>query len=258
MLGSVISHWSRGVIIVAAALWASVSWSHGGEEGPVALEPDITTVSAGAISFSFQLVETEKNRLLSDRELDLVHEKKLHFLIYDPALVEFRHVHPEFVAGKWFVDFSLAANGNYWLWAQGTLGGNEFSAPTRLAVTGGAVASPAPPSLGDLRANSDGLSKVTLDKVKLRAGKMAMIKMTFSRTDGSTPLLTDYLGASAHVVAVPSDGDSLIHVHPMAGSKPNEGILHTTFPLAGDYRLWVQFVDGGVLRIVPLSVKVAK
>ena len=46
------------------------------------------------------------------------------------------------------------------------------------------------------------------------------------------------------------------HVHPMTSPEPNEGILHTTFPAAGDYRLWIQFKDGGELKVVPLSVTV--
>lgn len=85
---------------------------------------------------------------------------------------------------------------------------------------------------------------------------MAMLTLTFNRTDGTKPDIQPYLGAFAHVILVPEDADSLLHVHPMQGATPNEGIFHTSFPDQGDYRLWVQFLDGGVLRTVPLSVTV--
>jgi hypothetical protein len=42
----------------------------------------------------------------------------------------------------------------------------------------------------------------------------------------------------------------------MEGSA-NPAMIHVVFPEAGDYRLWVQFMDGGVLRTVPLSVTVS-
>jgi hypothetical protein len=60
----------------------------------------------------------------------------------------------------------------------------------------------------------------------------------------------------AHVVAVPSDGTWLLHVHPMDHGVPNQLMLHMEFPLAGDYRIWIQVVNGGALRVIPLSVTV--
>lgn len=97
------------------------------------------------------------------------------------------------------------------------------------------------PNLTDVRSGVDGASKVVLSNVTLKAGRMATIDMTSLRTDGATPKITPYLGALAHVVATPDDGDSLIHVHPMNGTKPNEGMLHVTFPAKGFYRLWISF-----------------
>ena len=49
---------------------------------------------------------------------------------------------------------------------------------------------------------------------------------------------------------------SQYHVHPMEGSDANSGMLHATFPSAGDYRVWIQLIDHGVLKTIPLSVTV--
>lgn len=81
-----------------------------------------------------------------------------------------------------------------------------------------------------------------------------MLGLKFDRTDGSSVDITPYLGALAHIVAAPEDGDSLIHVHPMNGAKPDEGMLHVTFPAPGNYRIWIQYNDSGILRTIPLVV----
>ena len=62
------------------------------------------------------------------------------------------------------------------------------------------------------------------------------------------------------MVGVISDGDALIHVHPMdmGDDDPSKIMVHFAFPAAGMYRLWVQFIDHGDLKTVPLAVKVAE
>lgn len=235
------------------------SWSHGQKEPRVAIEADMAVAQAGVIKYSFQLVDTERNKVLEDSDLKISHEKKLHMLAYDPSLREFQHIHPEFDGKTWVAEVSLSVNGEYWIWLQGELesDGEEFSSSERLVIQGGQAAWPMPPILGDQRQNIDGNSRAELSQGRLVAGRSAMLNVTFSRTDGSSPELSPYLGAFAHIVVVPEDGDSLIHVHPMAGNKQNQGMIHATFPRAGDYRVWVQFMDGGILRIVPLSIRVA-
>ncbi len=228
------------------------------DESRVALEPEIVTAQAGKVLYQFQLVDTKTNALVTDNALNITHEKKLHFLAYDPALKEFQHVHPEFDGKLWNVELNFSVNGEYWVWAQGELASDreEFSSSNRIKVAGGTLAWPMPPVLGDIRMGTSENSKVELSNKKLIAGKMSMLMVKFSRTDGSAPQIETYLGAFAHIVAVPDDGDSLIHVHPMADSDPNQGMIHATFPRPGDYRIWIQFIDGGNLKVIPLSVKV--
>lgn len=236
-------------------------YAHGDGEGPVSIELETASVQAGKTTLSFQLVDNVKNKVIVESELSVSHEKKLHMLIYDPSLGQFQHVHPEFKAnsnGLWQVEVSFSVNGNYWVWAQGvtTSDGNEFSANSRLNVTGGSAALPAPPVFTDIRKGEDRGSFVEFAKVPLKAGVSAQVGMSFSRKDGSKPQITPYLGAIAHVVSTPTDGDSLIHVHPM--DHGGTAMIHVEFPEAGFYRLWVQFIDGGILRTVPLSVEVRK
>jgi hypothetical protein len=214
------------------------------------------TVEAGQIEYAFQLMDHVSHRELSDQDLNVTHEKILHMLVYDASLNEFQHVHPEFSGGKWSVPLEFQVNGRYWIWMQGELkDGGEFTVSTELAVENGRPEWPAP-ALTELRSATNGVSVASMSGNVLRAGRMAMLDVTFTRQDGSPAQIEPYLGAFAHVVAVPESGDELLHVHPMSGGKPNQGMLHVTFPKAGMYRLWVQFIDAGVLKVVPLAVRV--
>lgn len=163
----------------------------------VELRPSVDMAQAGTVDYSFDLIDTNTGKPVSNSMLAIDMEKNLHMIVYDPSLKEFQHVHPEFDGKTWKVQMNFTVNGHYWVWAQGKL------------------------------------------------------------KKGSVEFLTPYLGAFAHVVAVPSAGDSLQHVHAMDISS-DEGMLHTTFPAAGEYRLWIQFVDGGTLKVIPLSVVVTK
>ncbi len=218
------------------------------------------SVGAGRVQLQFQLIDTEKRRALTPAELDVVHEKKLHVFAFDPAMKEFRHEHPEFNGTAWVLETTLAVNAKYWLWAQGQISddGEEFAAKDRFTVTGGSPENPVPPFLGVVRSGANGNSVATLVYTRLRAGRPASVSVRFSRNDGTVPALTPWLGAPAHVMAFTSDGDSMLHVHPMDHGTPNELMLHVTFKWVGEYRLWVQYIDGGTLRTVPLSVHVER
>jgi hypothetical protein len=246
-------------IFLLAFLLSGVASSHPGEARVEIEQEKSAIIQAGQIEFVFQIVDTKLNHTVSDQDLNISHEKKLHMLIYDQSLQEFTHVHPEFTAGKWSVSIDLNVNGKYLVWAQGELAadGVEFSALSQIEVVQGKPAWPLPPVLSEKRSGTSNNSIVSLDSSKLRAGKMAMLDLTFSRADGTTPKITPYLGALAHVVATAQgDIDTLIHVHPMDGNQPNKGMLHVTFPNSGNYRLWVQFIDNGQLVTVPLVVNV--
>jgi len=214
-----------------------------------------SNISAGATHIGFDLIDTSVGKNLTPTDLNVTHTKELHLIAYDPSLQEFQHVHPDFDGQSWSVDLNFAVDGNYFVWAQGELssGSVDFNALTRIDVSGGQPALPAP-NLTDARTGSDGLSVATLSSDSLHVGQMAMLMLTFARSDGTSAQITPYLGAFAHVIATPEDGSTLTHVHPMDGSAPNEGMLHLEFPTAGPYRLWVQFIDGGVIRTIALSV----
>lgn len=247
------------VLAIALSLVTSFSWAHGEGESRISIEAEAQgTYNAGTIPYSFQLFDAQVNKPLSDQDLVETNTKILHFIAYDSSRNEFNHVHPAFDGKAWNVELSLPRNGKYFFWAQGQLkDGTEFSTFVNAQITNGKPELIINP-LKDVRSATDRATTVTLGKAKLKAGVLAMIDFKVTRDDGQAVHLSPYLGALAHVIAVSPDGDELIHVHPMAGNEPNTGMIHASFPAAGDYRIWVQLIDRGELKIIPLSVIVAK
>ncbi|MFZ3231521.1 MAG: hypothetical protein WA160_15040 [Pseudobdellovibrio sp.] len=248
------------LFMILTIITASLStWAHGDGESRISIEPENQGTSiAGTFKYSFQLYDDSTRLPLGDKDLIESHTKILHMLAYDSSRNEFNHVHPTFDGKVWSTDLNFLSNGNYFVWAQGTLtDGTEFSTLVKAQIINGSPALPVMPLTESLMA-TDQHTTLELDKTKIKAGIAAMINYKVSRDDGTKPLITSYLGALAHIVAVSPDGDELIHVHPMAGGTPDSGMIHVTFPIEGDYRIWIQLIDQGVLKTIPLAITVLK
>lgn len=246
-------------ILFTLLFFGLISFADVGHGVRVEIRPELQVpIIAGEVAFAFKLFDNEQSKELTDQDLNESHTKKLHFIMYDAALKEFKHLHPSFENSTWQVTINLPKNGQYSIWTQGELiDGTEFSSSTKAQVINGQTENQKLP-LGDIRAGADKQTELNLVKTKIKAGKMVMLDFQVSRNDGMDPIMTPYLGALAHVIATPSAGNELIHVHPMSGNTPNTGMIHATFPKEGEYRLWVQFNDRDELKTIPLSVIVYK
>ena len=244
---------------VLVSITGQFALAHPGEEARVIIESESqVSYQAGSFEYAFQLIDTTVNKIVTVDDLLENQTKKLHMIVYDPSLKEFTHVHPAFDGKIWKVNLNLPVNGNYFVWAQGELSDKiEFSALTRAQVINGKSEN-TPIPLADVRKVTVGKTTIELAKTKLKVGKMAMLDFKISREDGQKPVMAPYLGALAHVIATPADGDQLIHVHAQATNQPNSGMLHVTFPVEGQFRLWVQFIEHEELVVMPLSVIVTK
>ena len=244
------------------AICASVSslWAHEEDVNGRVLIKNLSSnnFGVGKTGFSFQLWDKIEKKEVTDKSLNVVHEKILHLFIFDKGLGEFQHLHPEYIENKWIVEATFSKNGDYLIWVQGQLHDDllDFVSKHPIVVAGGSTANNVPPVMSDLREGEDGLSHIQMTSVRFVKNVVAQPNINFSRTDGTSPSLENYLGAKAHVVVTPLDASALIHTHPMDHGISNQLMLHMTFPQAGFYRLWIQFVDAGQLRVIPLSVQV--
>lgn len=214
------------------------------------------TINAGKSEVSFNLFDSKRNKNVTDSDLEVVHEKKIHMLVFDKSLTQFFHIHPEFKTSNWKVNADIPTNGKYHIYIEGkqkTSG--EFTAHDVIQVQKGKPELPAPNNVTPQKSGASGESIVTLSGDTFSTAQDSHIRLTFSRTDGQRPKITNYLGAKAHVVVTPLDGSELLHVHPMEEGSDIALGLHTRFKKAGDYRMWIEFIDQGVKRTVPLWIR---
>ena len=221
--------------------------------------------ASGASAILFKLMDTKIGKMLSGADLMVSNEKKLHFIAFDPSLTEFQHIHPVYqegangTEGEWSVESSFEVNGSYLLFAEGKLASDNVdflsASPLRITVTGGRPANPSSSDLKETYVATVGTSRVALSQVMLMPGEAQELSITFSRTDGSQPQLSDYLGAKAHLIVTPFDASTLVHAHATQKSS-TELTAHAIFPKSGMYRVWIQFIDGGVLKRADLAVSV--
>lgn len=255
-------HETSGEAALVSGTKNSANESHSQNTGITLALMSPSVLKAGKNQISFKLFKSPSNpkTLVYSTDLQLLHEKKLHVVIYDQSLQEFRHVHPQEKNGVWTTDpFELPVNGKYWMWAEGQLKGaeEEFTISDKIEVKNGRSEHPKILALGNKIEDTVGNSKVIFVKpATLKAGQETMAEIEISRTDGKTPKIKPYLGALAHIVLVPLEGNKILHVHPMEGSSSTKLNMHTEFPSAGDYRMWVQFIEGGELKVAALSVSV--
>ncbi|GAB2504665.1 hypothetical protein [Nocardia heshunensis] len=179
-----------------------------------------------------------------------LHEKDLHLIVVRTDASQFRHVHPTRAAdGTWSIDWKWAVPGSYRVFADFSPAGGpgEIVLSRTIAVAGNVNATPLPaPSR---TAEVDGY-RVTLTGDLTTAGS----ELTFTVTRDGKPVtdLQPYLGAYAHLVALRATDLAYLHVHPegeVGKTAPGPDVVfHAQAPSDGNYRLYLDFEHGGVVR----------
>jgi hypothetical protein len=217
------------------------------------------TVAAAKVPLHFRILDAQGAPLTRYTEN---HEKLLHLIVVRNDLSRFQHVHPTLhTDGTWSVTIDLSGAGDYRVFA-------DFAPEGAAALTLGAnlhVAGrydPQPLAAAAPSTEVDGYTVALSGTPK--TGESSMLTLTVSR--GGTPVtdLQPYLGAYGHLVALRATDLAYLHVHP--AGEPGDGVtpsgpeigFHTTFPSAGDYRLYLDFRHGGVVRTAEFTVTVGE
>lgn len=192
-----------------------------------------------------------------------VHEKKMHLIVVSDDLVEFDHIHPDLQPGGIFkVKHTFKNGGKYILYADATPeNGAQVVERLEIMSTGNERTRKELLPDTELKKTVDGIT-VALSVGELKSYEPVELKfiVTDEKTGKPATNLQNYLGELAHVVAISEDTKEFLHVHPQSVKKPGETAVaaHTTFPMAGAYKLWAQFQRGGKVIVVPFVVKVAE
>jgi hypothetical protein len=193
---------------------------------------------------------------LTFADLELAHTKRIHLLIIDQSLSDYRHEHPRETAtpGEFAFSFTPKHGGKYTVWADllPTATGEQEYAKTEIDVPGAAA-----PLASQTNTTSvvDGyrFELSTANNQPLRAGAATLVTVKVTGPDGKPAAnLEPIMAAFAHGVAFPADLSTVTHVHPM-GREPDKAgdrggpelSFHLLPASAGFLRFYVQVQIGG-------------
>jgi hypothetical protein len=201
----------------------------------------------------FRILDAEGEALT---EFDRSHTKRMHVIVVRRDLDGFQHLHPTMAPdGTWTAPLRLADAGTFRLFADFSHDGEPTTLADDLRVDGAADLEPLPLS------DADAVSEPGGYDVSLRAGDphaAEQSRLRFNVAAGGDPVaLRPYLGAGGHLVALREGDLAFLHVHP-SGDAGEDGSIEfeATFPTAGRYRLFLQFVVGGELQTVAFTEEV--
>lgn len=237
-------------------------------DGGLRLVIDAPELTLGAATrVRFRIVDDAGRTV---RDFDTEHERRMHVIVAGRDLSGFQHLHPTQASdGSWAVRMTLRQAGSYRLFADFSAGEAPHTLAGDLRVDGAADLRPLPAPTR--RALSDGGDEVELTTTGARPGAEAQLRFSIRR-DGRPVRTEPYLGAGGHLVALREGDLAFLHVHPTTDAGEHAhgvsgaagGAEHgdpsiafvATFPTAGRYRLFLQFVDQGRVHTVAFTQEV--
>jgi hypothetical protein len=190
---------------------------------------------------------------------DTAHDEDLHLIAVRRDLTGYQHVHPDLAAdGTWTAPLDLAA-GDWRLFADFDPAGDDAALVLGADLGVAGTYTPQPLPEPSATAEVDGYT-VSLDG-ELEPGRESELTLSVGRNGQPVTDLQPYLAAYGHLVAL-RDGDlAYLHVHP--AGEPGDGTtapgpditFYATAPSAGDYRLFLDFQHGDVVRTAEFTVR---
>ena len=220
------------------------------------LVPGLDTFAAGVpAEFTFAVTGAGGRPVTA---YDVQQERRLHLIVLRRDTAGFQHLHPVLGPdGLWRVPLTLPAGGVYRAFADfAPTGGPAMVLGTDLYATGDFAPIEFPPNRV---AQVDGY-QVRLDG-DLVAGGPSQVFVTVTRDGVPVTDLEPYLGAFGHLVALRRGDLAYLHVHPDAAQpaptdRAGPAIAFTAdVPTSGEYRLFLDFQHGGVVRTAEFTVQ---
>ncbi len=222
---------------------------------------------AGELVRATAVLRTANGKPIAPPDLVVTHTELLHFLVVDPTLTDYQHVHPRpgRAPGEWEFEFTPRFGGNYRVFADFTPAATNrgLYAHVDLPVAGPAhdpirtLARPGPHA-GTTRSAFESVSdggfvfKLSGQSLPIRAGQPADLVLRIERPDGAAVPLEPVMGAFAHLVAFDEASSGFAHLHPGEQdlSKRPDALrpaldFKITIPRAGTYVIWSQVNLGG-------------
>ncbi|MED2974796.1 hypothetical protein P4361_21485 [Fictibacillus sp. B-59209] len=185
-------------------------------------------------------------------ELEVNHEKLMHFILVSEDLKQYNHLHPQKTSkGSFEVKHSLQP-GTYNAFVDIKPKNKAYAvAPLKIEAGSHGNHTHQPELKADTTFSKtiDG-HKVSLTPKEFKAGQP--VTLQFSMGDAKPE---PYLGARGHVVVLDHTGEKYVHVHP---STPEDTKFETEFEEPGLYKLWAEFKINGKVITYPFIIEVKK
>lgn len=199
-------------------------------------------------TFYIQLTDTANHPV---NDLEINHEKLLHFIVVSEDLQQYYHVHPTKIGeGKFEVALPLQ-EGTYKAFIDIKPKNLDYRVEPVVVEVGNATGHHHETALSpetQFTKTIDGKT-VTMKPDSFKVGES--ITLSFSFADGAVP--EPYLGALGHVVILDEHGETYLHVHPVSNTETK---FETTFAKPGIYKIWAEFQFQGKVITYPFTVKV--
>jgi hypothetical protein len=174
--------------------------------------------------------------------LEKIHEKEMHLLVVSEDLSCFSHLHPIRVNDKYQINHQFPKAGKFHLFVDYSINGNQGVARHEILVKGKPEEPDSLPQESLIWKEAPYKLKLPEDQLPIFPQEMIGLTLLVYHNEVLITALDTYLGALAHVVIISEDVKQYLHVHPVETSQKGPEIkLHTSFPEAGKYKMFIQF-----------------
>ena len=181
--------------------------------------------------------------------LEQIHEQYLHLLIVSEDLAYFRHEHPQPIGTRYEHMHLFPSGGKYILFMDFTPLGSEQQLSRYELQVEGETRERQPLIVQPTVWQEQGYSLYRSADQPLVSGQMLELTLLAEKSGRPIRDLDYYLEALAHVVIIHENTLDYLHVHPLESSDHGPQIkLHTSFPQAGNYKMFVQSSHLGQVR----------
>lgn len=212
------------------------------------LTGDMSPAPGRAINFTL-ILRTTSGKPIAPEDLLVVHTRKLHIMVVDPGLRDYKHIHPVPGPrpGEWHFEATPHRAGLYRVFADFTPAatGRGLYASAEFTVPG---APDTPPAAGNWTWDEGDLRFTLTPDGPIRARQPARLAFTVERNGGREAVpLEPVMGAYAHLVAFDKARSGFAHIHPQEidlSWHPDPYYPKLTFrvgiPQPGRYVIWSQ------------------
>lgn len=185
-------------------------------------------------------------------DLEVNHEKLMHFIIVDDHMQKYYHLHPKKTGKGEFTISNDLPDGFYKAYIDIKPKNEAYMVEPVPFVVGHPTSSEhgyelTPDAVLSKRIEGE---TVKLNVNTFKAGQPVTLSFNLDQTN-----LTPYLGAIGHVVILDEFGKTYLHVHPVNNDEP---VFETEFEKPGIYKIWAEFKQNGKVRAFPFVIKIEK